>query len=105
MSSANSLVKFEFHGDELWATWRNGNLWIPVKRICECLGIDEEAQRQRLSRAKWARTCMVQVPDSRGHEQPMFCIHIDSLPMLQRRRNVRSSSIWRRVSRSSSSIW
>ncbi|MFA5186313.1 MAG: phage antirepressor N-terminal domain-containing protein [Patescibacteria group bacterium] len=79
--SDSKLVKFEFHGDELWATWRNGILWIPVKRVCECLGIDESSQRQRLLRSKWAVTAMVTVTGLDGKSYSMFCIHIDSLPM------------------------
>lgn len=47
---------------------------IPLKPVCETLGIDAEGQRQRLSRTPWATTCVMQAVAEDGKTREMYCL-------------------------------
>lgn len=59
----------------------DGTVWVPIKRVCETLGIDPETQRRKLERKPWARTGIWPVRDEAGRRQATACIHMDDFPM------------------------
>ncbi len=76
------LVKVNFHGDELLAARdASGRVLVPIKRVCEVLGVNADGQRVKLGSKAWARTEMVSVRDDAGRLQDTFCIDLKSLPM------------------------
>lgn len=71
-------------GDELAATMVDGVVWVSLRRMCEALGLDVEAQRQKLSsreRTPWAVTCMTKATAADGKNYTSFCLDLDSVPM------------------------
>ena len=77
----SNMVKFDFYGDDIEVVKDDQDLWVSVRRICESLGIDRKSQQTKLKNKQWARRVIFTLPDSRGHKQDAFCIHIDTLPM------------------------
>lgn len=49
---------------------------VPIRPICEALGIDAEAQRQRIERDEIlsSTTCMIKAVANDGKEREMYCI-------------------------------
>jgi hypothetical protein len=70
----------DFHGDQLLGI-ENGKILIPVKPICDGMGLPWEAQRQRINRhpilAKGA--CIIQVPFGSGGAQEMVCLPLSRI--------------------------
>lgn len=79
--SALALVEVPFHGDVIDAVQDDRGVWVPLRRLCENLGINEEGQRQRLRRKVWAKTDLVRAMDSTGRRVEVFCLHLDYLPL------------------------
>lgn len=77
-----SIVKVQFHGDEVEAIPGDGTVHVVIRRVCESLGIDHSAQLARLKRSPWACVVMMatQMP---GDDQvrELACLDLDSLPM------------------------
>jgi hypothetical protein len=59
----------------------DGTVWVPVRRVCEVLGISPAAQRVKLASKAWSRTAMIALRESAGRQQATFCLHLDDLPM------------------------
>jgi hypothetical protein len=76
-----NLAIVPFHGDELLASKDERGVWVPIKRVCEALEIDESRQRRKLAGKAWAVADMKSATGSDGKSYEMFCVHIDSLPM------------------------
>lgn len=75
------LALIPFHGAAIEAVRDEaGKPWVVLKRLCQNLGIDDEAQRQKLTSLPWAGTLIIKVP-SRGGEQATFCIDLPTLPL------------------------
>lgn len=52
---SSKLATVDFHGDTLEAVKdENGTVWVSVKRISECLGLNSIAQIRKLKRKAWA---------------------------------------------------
>lgn len=47
----NELTKINFHGKELLATVKDGNVLVPMKPIAEHIGLDWHAQMKRIKRS------------------------------------------------------
>lgn len=45
----NQLISI-INGSEISAVKHNGEIYVPVKPICQAIGVDPEAQRQRINR-------------------------------------------------------
>lgn len=69
-----------FYGDELAAIQTDRGIYVPVKPICEVLGIDWEGQRQRIMRDEVLHegACILKAP-SAGGPQDMLCLPDDML--------------------------
>lgn len=59
----------------------DGSVWVPIKRVCEALGIASEMQTAKLKRKPWARVMLIIARDSAGRVQPAMCVHADDFPM------------------------
>ena len=80
--TAISQRAVDFYGDSLLAVQAEGGIYVPVKRVCEALGIDWESQRQRIMRDEVLSTsaCVIQVQvpgDTQRRE--MVCLPDDML--------------------------
>jgi hypothetical protein len=76
-----NIVKVPFHGDELLAARDERGVWVPIKRVCEALGIDNAAQQIKLKGKAWATVAIIPTVADDGKDRELFCIHVDSLPM------------------------
>lgn len=77
----SNIVKVPFNGDELWATEVDGTIWVPVKRVCEALGLTANAQATKLKSQPWATTTIIVAVAEDGRKRELFCVHIETLPM------------------------
>lgn len=70
-----NLVQVEFHGDALWATRQDGEVFVAVKPVCEAMGIGWGGQRQRIQRDAVLSegASMIHAP-SRGGIQEALCL-------------------------------
>jgi hypothetical protein len=77
-----SIEKFAFDGDELDVVrTEDGDVAVPLRRLCEVLGVDEEAQRQKVRAAPWATTSMIKAVGADGRVREMLCLHRRTIPM------------------------
>jgi len=58
-----------------------GKGWVLVKRVCEVLGLQHDAQRRRLTKQPWADTTMMVATASDGKNYENFVISTESTPM------------------------
>jgi hypothetical protein len=82
--SANAMTIVPFNGEAVEAIQRDGDVWIPLRRVCENLGVDIDSQRKRLSdadRSPWATTVIMTVVAADGKNREAFCLHLDVVPM------------------------
>jgi hypothetical protein len=77
----NPIVEVQFHGDCVQATRAGDRVWVVVKRVCEALGIADQAQAAKLKGKPWACTTLIVAHDASGRNQELFCLELDSLPM------------------------
>jgi hypothetical protein len=74
---STELTTINFHGDELAAIQQDGITYAPIKPICDILGLDWEAQRQRIERDEVLSTCacmiQVQIPHD-DQRRDMVCL-------------------------------
>ena len=77
----HQLVTVDFHGQQLEATLHNGQPYVAMKPICENIGIDWEAQRQRIARHPVLNStaCMTQVFAEDGKQREMLCLPLSML--------------------------
>lgn len=75
------IVKVAFHGDELHAVQKDGEVFVVVKRVCELLCVDDRTQREKLSTKSWARGGLITLHDATGRNQELYCLHLDAVPM------------------------
>ncbi len=85
--SANKQTDFkgelntvEFHGQVLQIVHAHGRPYVPIRTICVNLGIDWNAQRQRIHRDQVLSegVCMIHAP-SPGGSQEMLCLPLEYL--------------------------
>lgn len=89
-ASPSSLVTVRFHDDDLFAIKDERGVWVPVKRVCEALGVAEQRQAEKLKGKAWAVTTMMVATGSDGKRYTMHCIHVAARP---------SSEAWMRARR------
>jgi P22_AR N-terminal domain len=79
---AAPLVRVAFYGEELQAVREGDKVWIPIRRVCEAVGLSEAAQLIKLRAASWACVAMIamQMPDD-DQVRNIACIDLDGLPM------------------------
>lgn len=81
------ILPFTFRGDALDVVrLPDGDVGLSLRRLCEALGVDPDAQMNRLSRAaengaRWATTFVMEVVAADGKIRPMLCLPRRSVPM------------------------
>lgn len=79
MGNGTELVKFQ--GDAIEAVRDGADVWVPVRRVCEALGIAPNGQIQKLKGKEWAVNKFVLSTGPDGKDYNAFALHLDSLPM------------------------
>jgi len=78
--SNTALVPVSFHGDTLMAVAIEGRHYISIRSVCDAVGIDYSAQRQRIMRhAVMAEGVVVITTPSAGGPQETLCLPLDKL--------------------------
>ncbi len=78
----NAIEKIDFHGQEVFAArHENGKIYVPVRKICDNLGIDFSAQRTKIAEDEVLNSTVVTVPTvaSDGFTRDMFCLPLDMI--------------------------
>ncbi|HHH31159.1 MAG TPA: hypothetical protein ENK57_22810 [Polyangiaceae bacterium] len=78
---AETLTPVPFHGDTLYLLEHAGEPYVPVRPICEALGLEWERQRKKLAQGRFAqltRLCTAVAQD--GKRRDMLCIPLRKLP-------------------------
>lgn len=78
---ANELVEVPFHGDVIEATDVDGEVFVPLRRPCESLGLAPNSQITKLKGKPWARGMMIISHDPTGRAQEMYALHLGSFPL------------------------
>jgi hypothetical protein len=55
-------------------------IWVPIRPICEYLGIAADSQRRKLLEKGWATTTIIVAVAEDGKNRELFCLSLDSLP-------------------------
>lgn len=85
--SPAAVVKFAFQGDELEVVrLPEGDVGVPLRRLCKIVEVDPDAQMSRLARAaelgaRWATTSMMEVVAQDGKVRAMAILPRRSIPM------------------------
>lgn len=75
------IVSVGFHGVEIEAVHQGNDVWVPVRGICEQLGIAPNGQIEKLKDKEWSCNKIILSHDATGRKQNIFMLHLDSLPM------------------------
>lgn len=78
-SEGAALIKFNFHGDNLDVVTTPDGHFVVLARLCEPFGVRVDGQVEKLSKTPWARLQKIWVRDSRGQEQEVMCLDIESV--------------------------
>lgn len=65
----------------IMATEHEGRPFVPLKPLCQALGLDDDAQRRKLHQAEWAVTVMITATGSDGKSYQMVALDADHVPM------------------------
>jgi len=78
----SAIEKFKFRDDELDVTrTEDGDVAVPLRQLCDAIGVDTEAQRQKLKEAPWATTSIIKAVAEDGKIREIVCLHRRSIPM------------------------
>lgn len=74
-----SIITVNFRGDQLYGFENDDGVFVAVKPIIESMGLDWNAQRQRLNRDPILSegTCIMHVPFGRGGGQDTTCLKME----------------------------
>ena len=78
------LVKkeVEFHNSKLVGIQKDGEIYTPIRQLCEILGLDSSSQLQRIKRDETLNMGLVKMTlPTNGGEQEMNLLEIDYLPL------------------------
>lgn len=81
VNSVNSLTTIDFYGQPLLAMVQDNTVYTALKNICENIGLDWTAQRQRIIRDEVLNSTirMVQMVAEDGKNREMLCLPIHYL--------------------------
>ena len=76
----NNILTVIFYGKIIQIVKGNdGHYWVPVKQICDDIGIEFNRQRKRLKSHKVIKTCVVPMYHAGQQKRELFCIRKDYL--------------------------
>ncbi len=77
----SALVEVPFYGDTLQACREGETVSVVIKRVCDALGIAQQAQLSKLKGKPWAVVTMSVATASDGKNYEVACLNLDALPM------------------------
>jgi len=75
-----SIVRVPFRGGFIEAAEQGGEVWVPLKPLCDRLGVSYSRQRKKLNVAPWATVAQKATVAEDGKNREMFCMDLRSLP-------------------------
>lgn len=78
------LQQVEFQGDRLDVVQQDDKIWVSVKRVCECIGLDYGTQHRKLAsrdQCPWATIRSMTTVAGDGKDRDMNAIDLECLPM------------------------
>lgn len=76
-----AIVRIPFHGDELEAVREGERVAVPIRRVCDLLGLYTTGQLAKLRSKPWATIQMICTVAEDGKARDVACIDLDALPM------------------------
>jgi hypothetical protein len=77
-----ALVSVPFRGGFIEAAQFDGEVWVPVRPVCDALGLAWQPQLKKLRAKPWANTCdTFMVSESDDQRRRFSCVDLRSLPL------------------------
>lgn len=77
-----SLVRVPFRGGHLQAAQLDGEVWVPIRPVCDALGLAWQPQLKKLRAKPWANTCdTFMVSEGDDQRRRFSCVDLRSLPL------------------------
>jgi hypothetical protein len=73
------VVEVEFHGDSIQTVEHEGMLYIPIKRICQNLGLDYASQLEKIKKDGSFNYRVIPIVAEDGKLREMVCLPVDQL--------------------------
>jgi hypothetical protein len=80
-SDALSSRPFDFFGVLIDVVSDERGVWVPLKRMCQILGVDSDGQNKKLKGKLWAVTDLLRVKCSDNKAYRVLCLHLGCLSM------------------------
>lgn len=78
----SAIIKYDFRGDSLDVVrLGDGDIAIPLRRLCDLLGVDVDTQAKKLRASSWATTVIMPVVAEDGKLRDVLCIHRRSIAL------------------------
>lgn len=77
----SDLVPFRFHGDQIDVVREGEQVFIPIKRVCEHLGIGHAGQLKGLRKRPWASVDFKSIDTNSLGSRQVACLPLKALPM------------------------
>lgn len=81
LSTDRSVVHVPFHGETIGAVHDGARVMVPLRPLCDRLGLEPNAQRKRLQRQPWTTAAMMAVVAADGRSRELYCLDLESFPM------------------------
>jgi hypothetical protein len=81
------VQKFEvvqFYDDQIEGVYEDGKVWVPLRRLCECLGVSTQGQLEKLKNKKnypWASIKTIFMDDARGCNREVCVVDTRTMTM------------------------
>lgn len=83
-NEAATLTTVDFHGDPILATYRGGKIWLPLRHLCDVLGLNYSAQYRRLTskkRSPWATVVIMATVAEDQKQREVVAIDLRTMTM------------------------
>lgn len=77
---STSLIPIDFHSDRIFLLEQDGEPFVPMKPICDALGLDWKSQHRKLTSGDRDWRCGHMTIPSAGGPQEMLCLPLMLLP-------------------------
>ncbi|HNC99061.1 MAG TPA: phage antirepressor N-terminal domain-containing protein, partial [Myxococcota bacterium] len=82
VNSPTTLARVPFRGGFIEATQLDGEVWVPIRPVCEALGLAWQPQLKKLRAKPWANTCdTFMVSEGDDQRRRFSCVDLRSLPL------------------------
>lgn len=78
---SKEIKTVNFHGDQLIVIRFEGKIYVPMRRVCDAVGLAWVPQHRKLQEIEWSGGLLEMVTGDAEHGQAELCLDIEFLPM------------------------